>query len=153
MASYGSPPPGYGGGGNAARSVQAPALALLIIAIVFLLFQILQFIFAPTLVSGFIQQIQAAQAKSGQPVTPVDLPQNLGRGPLDFLFLFLMLAGSAVVIYGALQMKNLKNYPLAMAASIIAMIPYVSPCCCVGLPIGIWALVVLLKPEVKSAFT
>jgi hypothetical protein len=39
-----------------------------------------------------------------------------------------------------------------MAASIIAMIPCVSPCCLLGLPIGIWALVVLMKPEVKSAF-
>jgi hypothetical protein len=33
------------------------------------------------------------------------------------------------------------------------MIPCISPCCLLGLPIGIWALVVLLKPEVKAAFT
>jgi hypothetical protein len=49
-------------------------------------------------------------------------------------------------------MKKLESYGLAMAASIIAMIPCVSPCCLLGLPIGIWALVVLMKPEVKSAF-
>jgi hypothetical protein len=28
----------------------------------------------------------------------------------------------------------------------------VSPCCFIGLPIGIWALIVLAKPEVKAAF-
>jgi len=39
-----------------------------------------------------------------------------------------------------------------VAASIIAMIPCVSPCCCLGLPFGIWALVVLARPAVKSAF-
>jgi hypothetical protein len=39
-----------------------------------------------------------------------------------------------------------------MTASVIAMIPCISPCCIVGLPIGIWAMVVLSKPEVKSAF-
>ncbi len=33
-----------------------------------------------------------------------------------------------------------------------AMIPCVSPCCLLGLPLGIWALIVLVKPEVKAAF-
>ncbi len=51
-----------------------------------------------------------------------------------------------------MKMKKLESYGLAMAASIIAMIPCLSPCCLIGLPIGIWALVVLSKPEVKSAF-
>ena len=37
-------------------------------------------------------------------------------------------------------------------ASILAMIPCLSPCCLIGLPIGIWALVILMKPEVKAAF-
>ena len=32
------------------------------------------------------------------------------------------------------------------------MVPCISPCCLVGLPIGIWALVVLNKPEVKGSF-
>lgn len=58
---------------------------------------------------------------------------------------------SGVVLYGALQMKNLRSYGWAMTACILAMVPCTSPCCLVGLPIGIWALVVLLKPEVKSA--
>ena len=45
-------------------------------------------------------------------------------------------------------MKNDQDTP----ATIIAMVPCISPCCLVGLPIGIWALVVLMKPEVKAAF-
>jgi hypothetical protein len=32
------------------------------------------------------------------------------------------------------------------------MIPCLSPCCCLGLPIGIWALVVLLDNNVKASF-
>jgi hypothetical protein len=39
-----------------------------------------------------------------------------------------------------------------MTAAILAMIPCLSSCCIVGLPLGIWALVVLSKPEVKSEF-
>jgi hypothetical protein len=41
---------------------------------------------------------------------------------------------------------------LCIAASIVAMIPCVSPCCCIGLPVGIWALVVLSKGDVKDHF-
>lgn len=60
---------------------------------------------------------------------------------------------SGVVLYGALKMKKLEKYGLAMGVSILAMIPCISPCCLVGLPIGIWALVVLNKPEVKGYFS
>jgi hypothetical protein len=59
---------------------------------------------------------------------------------------------SVLILFGGLKMKQLENYGLAMTASIVAMIPCISPCCLIGLPIGIWALVVLSKPEVKSAF-
>ena len=65
----------------------------------------------------------------------------------------LVLITSGVVIFGALKMRNLQSHGLAMAASIIAIIPCFGPCCCIGIPAGIWALVVINKPEVKSAFT
>ncbi len=59
---------------------------------------------------------------------------------------------AGVIIFGALKMKSLENYTLSMVASILAMVPCISPCCLIGLPIGIWALVVLNRPEVKGAF-
>lgn len=57
-----------------------------------------------------------------------------------------------LVVYGAVKMKNLENHGLSMAAAIIAMIPCISPCCVLGLPFGIWAIVVLSDPSVKAAF-
>lgn len=59
------------------------------------------------------------------------------------------------IIYGAMQMKGLKNYTVAIAAAIAAVIPCFSPCpCCfVGIAAGIWAIIVLVKPEVKAAFS
>jgi hypothetical protein len=57
-----------------------------------------------------------------------------------------------LVIFGAMKMKQLQSYGLAIAASIIAMLPCISCGCLLGLPIGIWSLVTLSKPEVKSAF-
>lgn len=59
---------------------------------------------------------------------------------------------AAFVIFAALKMKGLTQWGLAVAASILAMIPCISPCCVIGLPVGIWCLVILMRPEVKSAF-
>ena len=59
---------------------------------------------------------------------------------------------NGVVLYGGLEMMKLKNFNLAMGASILAVIPCCSPCIILGIPFGIWALVVINKPEVKSAF-
>jgi len=59
---------------------------------------------------------------------------------------------AAFVIFAALKMKDLTQWSLAVAASILVMIPCISPCCLIGLPVGIWSLVVLMRPEVKAAF-
>ncbi len=59
---------------------------------------------------------------------------------------------AAFIVYAALKMRELQQWGFAVAASILAMLPCISPCCVIGLPIGIWALVVLMRPEVKSAF-
>ena len=40
-----------------------------------------------------------------------------------------------------------------MTSAIVAMIPFLSPCFVIGLPIGIWPVIVLNKPEVRSAFS
>ncbi|MBC8357059.1 MAG: hypothetical protein H8E66_34240 [Planctomycetes bacterium] len=56
-----------------------------------------------------------------------------------------------IVIYGATRMKQLENYKLAIAASILAMLPC-SGCCILGLPVGIWSLVVLCNPNIRAAF-
>ena len=57
-----------------------------------------------------------------------------------------------VVIMGAVRMLQARNYGFAITASILAMLPFFSPCCILGLPIGIWALVVLSDPNVRGAF-
>jgi hypothetical protein len=62
------------------------------------------------------------------------------------------IAIGVVILLSAQKMKKLESYNMAMAGSILAMIPCISPCCLIGIPFGIWALVVLSKPEVKAAF-
>jgi len=62
------------------------------------------------------------------------------------------LAIAGFIIYAGLQMRQLNGWGLSMAGAIVAMIPCISPCCLLGLPIGIWAILVLIDDEVKRAF-
>ena len=57
-----------------------------------------------------------------------------------------------IVLVGAMKMKNLSSHNLAIAVSVVAMLPCLSPCCVMGLPLGIWSLITLLDPEVKAGF-
>jgi len=57
-----------------------------------------------------------------------------------------------VIIYGGIQMLKARRYSTALLAAILAVIPLSSVCCIPGIPIGIWALIVLRDPEVKAVF-
>lgn len=76
---------------------------------------------------------------------------NIFSGGLGIALNFLNIIFAAVILLGGMKMSKLKSYNLAMAASVLAMLPC-SVCCIIGLPAGIWALMTLMKPEVKSAF-
>jgi predicted Zn finger-like uncharacterized protein len=58
---------------------------------------------------------------------------------------------STTVILGGFSMMRLSNRGAAMTGSIVAMVPC-SCCCVLGLPIGIWSIMVLNRPEVADAF-
>lgn len=157
MMSYGGPPPmpgGFGepGGPNdaaARQMVQAPALAIIITNAIWLVFVVIGMFAGGATQQAIYRQIQDMQAKQGQPVTPMP-PQ--APGPLDYAGSVLALALGGMGIFGGMKMRNLEGYGLSMAGVILQGIPCLSPCCCTGLPLGIWALVVLSKPEVKGAF-
>jgi len=121
--------------------VNGPAVGLIVVAILGLLGQLTSLIF---------HLVGSSFMSANQPGVPPWAAML--SGPIGIASNIIGIVMSVVVILGALKMKKLENYGLAMAATIIAMIPCISPCCLLGLPIGIWALVVLLKPEVKSAF-
>jgi len=90
----------------------------------------------------------------------------LASGAIGIGFGVVGIAANLFLLYGAMQMRSLKHYGLAFAASIIALVPIFSlsgGCCCLGcfagvfvlllsIGSGIWALVVLVKPEIKAAF-
>jgi hypothetical protein len=62
------------------------------------------------------------------------------------------MAATVIVLIGALKMKRLESHGWATAGAVCAVLPCVSWCCFLGIPFGVWALVVLNDPVVKSAF-
>ena len=58
-----------------------------------------------------------------------------------------------LIVVGAMKMKAVNGYGLAMTAAILSVIPACPNECCCTLPFGIWALVVLLNADVKRAFS
>ena len=89
-------------------------------------------------------------ALSGQP-PEVQKLASLWTGA-SVVSAFVQALGSVFVLYGGMQMKRLKNLGLCKAANIVAMVPCISGCCIIGLPVGIFGLIALSKPEVKSHF-
>jgi phage FluMu protein Com len=86
----------------------------------------------------------------------INLPGFIRNGVAEgAIFLIIgrsvMVIPYGIVIFGAIRMKQLKNYNLAIAASILAMLPC-SACCILGLPVGIWSLVVLCNRDIRAAF-
>lgn len=65
---------------------------------------------------------------------------------------FFSLILAPLIIYGALSMLKGQKPGLAKTAAILAMLPLSSCCFVLGIPFGIWALIVLRKPEVKAVF-
>ncbi len=126
--------------GNAAQKVNGPAIGLMITAGVGAAFQVIVLLLN-------ILNAGAGAATGGQEGMITMLSGGVG-----IVFNIIGLIVAVVVFLGAMKMKALQSYNFAMAASILAMIPCVSPCCLAGLPIGIWAIVMLVKPEVKAAF-
>ncbi|WP_224365719.1 hypothetical protein [Hyalangium versicolor] len=136
------------GGGNAREQVSTPAILLMVVGGISVL----------AALWGVVQALTGAnQAAMEQMLNNPQLPEGAksilaatSKGGIFSSIFQLGLGG--VTLFGGLKMKNLESYGLAMAASIIAIIPCFGSCCCIGIPIGIWSLIILNKPEVKAAF-
>lgn len=70
-------------------------------------------------------------------------------GTAGMLGVFIMAGITFIVISGAWNLMQLRSYRLAVAGSILGIF---TPAFVIGLPMGIWALVLLKKKEVKAAF-
>jgi predicted Ser/Thr protein kinase len=74
----------------------------------------------------------------------------LGFVVLSVIAAFFMFP-AAIVLLGATNMLKLRRHTLAVVASVIGALS--GPGAVLGLPFGVWALVVLYRREVREAFT
>ena len=60
---------------------------------------------------------------------------------------------SFVILMAGLRLRQARSPGLVYAGSIFAMLPCCSSwCCCLGLPLGIWAIMTMQDDQVKAAF-
>ena len=83
---------------------------------------------------------------------PANEAERAGRmvGALGASVVFIVM--NTIVIVGAYNLHYLKKRWMAMTAAIICCIPCCSPCVILGIPFGIWALVLLNSQEIKPHF-
>jgi hypothetical protein len=146
----------------AMRRTNAPGILLIIMGVLNLLgagYFLVNGLFLLTPAGQQAAQFQAEQMNPEQKQQMEQLGWDMGK------FMGGMGIGQAVVgglglllavasIAAGAMMRSLRGYSLAVIVSILACIPFISPvgCCLLGQIFGIWSLVVLLSPDVKSAF-
>lgn len=129
----------------ALQAVRGPALALKITSVLALLLAAIGFVIHILSLAGVHLPMPQWNHAHAQSLTAGQVGVYLAGDVLG--------AALAVLVWiGASKMAALKNHGFALTASILAMLPC-SICCIIGLPFGIWALVTMNKPEVKSHFT
>jgi hypothetical protein len=137
----------------ALQRIKAPAVALIVTAIFNLIFGLWGLVrtafFQPNL-----QQLdsQLQQLNNPQLDEMIHKWMHLAYGPIGIVGSLFGLALSVLILMGAIRMRSLRSYEFAMTAAIVAMLPCVTSCCLIGLPFGIWALMVMSKPDVKPHF-
>jgi len=135
-----------GGRDAALKLVKGPAIALILVASLGVAYYGFSGLFA--LFTGGMMFHQ--EMPSTIPSQMRAFMQEM-QGPLAGSISLVIAAVNGFVLFGAIKMLRLQNFGLVMAAVIVAMLP--CQCCCLlGLPFGIWALVIMNKPEVKSHF-
>jgi hypothetical protein len=139
---------------QALAAVKAPAIAMLVLAATGLLLNVVLAGF--TFVDNFVTPLSSSSLLTASP--PDHKPATDGNATSDqanivlTIMLFLSMATAALAaFFGGLNMLKLKHRLVAVAGS-VAIMPGTCFCCLLGFPIGVWSMMVLLRPEVKAAF-
>jgi hypothetical protein len=141
LSSLAASAPGAASGASASQQVAGPAIGLIVVAALGCVADLV----------SLAMNLGVSALAANQTEGPWHDMASAFSGAIGVLWAVVGILISGFILFGALKMKKLENYGVAMAASIVALLPC-SICCVVGVPIGIWALVVLSKAEVKEAF-
>jgi hypothetical protein len=124
------------GGAPPANPLLAPAIFLLVLSLAFLL---LLFATLPR---------QIIKLRDIDTSTPHGQGEFAGAIVTPIAWILAALS----ITVGSISMLRLKGYRSAFHAAILASIPFCSPCFVLGIPFGIWAVILLRRPEVRDRF-
>ncbi|MBL9139214.1 MAG: DUF4339 domain-containing protein [Verrucomicrobiales bacterium] len=133
---------------RARQAVAGPGIALLVTGILAALGTLL----------NLVLSLSGAAFKPPAGEIPPEMQQIFDaltqvQGPLAIVSAVVGLGISGLIILGAQKLRNLEGFAMVIVACILAMQPcFTFPCCCIGLPVGIWALVVASGKDVKPHF-
>jgi H+/gluconate symporter-like permease len=155
----GVPPlPGAGMGTQqaAADMVKVPAIGLIVAASI----SIIMSLYGLATLSSTAAKLQEMEQQMSQMNSTPQTQQFMDEfvhffsGPFGIINAIFQTVISVLILVGAIKMLKLKSYEFAFAAAIMAVVPCITPCCgwILGLIFGIWAMITLRKPEVKSQF-
>jgi hypothetical protein len=135
------------------QMVKAPAITLMGVGALSLLLNVL--VAGYGFVDEFVTPLnprpdvkQAAPNQGGQAADP-DLDK--ASSAMGIVMLLSFSVASAGAVWAGYGMLHLRSYWLSVAGS-FAVMPGACFCCLAGFPVGVWCLIVLLKPEVSEAF-
>lgn len=141
---------------QARAALMAPAICLLITSGLAFVGSGLAGLFFFRMPEGFREQwIQqtVAQMRNDPRVNPAQIPEMIdviisGGRVMSGVGIVL----SPLVLLASILMLRARGYWIAVVGSFLAMVDIGCGCCLLGLPFGIWSLVVLLRPETKALF-
>lgn len=126
----------------ALAKVQAPAMGLMVVSAVSIVVRLVMLLMS---LMGVGMMAAAADNNANQGLA-------IGQMAGGLVGSIIGIAINGVTLFAGLKMKSLEQYGLVMTGVVLALIPCCSPCVFVGIPFGIWALVVLNDPIVKASF-
>lgn len=154
-------PPALGSAGQgsardaALQAVKAPAICLKVVAglsFILSLWGIVKLVFFRKVLDEEMSRMVAnyPQLQDAQVQKMLDMIY----GPIGIGSNLFAAVVSVIIFWGATRMQQLRSFELCFIAVILAMLPCATNCCAwvFGLPLGIWALVVLNRSGVKSQF-
>lgn len=154
-------PPPYGAPAYGPAPTTAPAVGMVVVAVLNLLFG--SYLMLNGLVSTRMSDEQIETIMEQQQPENIDQLRQAGfDGPWLRRFMqYLGFGGGGLHVFlamltllGGMRMLFLRSYGLAVFCAAVMAIPCVSPaaCCLMGEAVGIWALIVLLNPNVRALF-
>lgn len=160
--------PEYSGGGmpNPAleSKVRGPATGLIVFGVISAILafasasmSVLQIFGMNPIANNQQQQMEQMQgqmkAEEAEVFKNIMNVSNMLGGPIGAVMHTAQMIVAIFTILAANKMKKFQGHTGAMVFSVLACIPCLSGCCVLGLPIGIWSIIVLVNAEVKAAFT